>query len=63
MKFDIQILETVFSIVLKFNNQTPSVEEAIMIPVTILKSHALCLFTGLRNINYNYYITIIINNN
>ena len=38
MKFDVQILETVFGIVLEFHDQTPSVEEIITIPVIILNS-------------------------
>ena len=40
MKFDVQILETTFDIVLKFHNQTLSVVEVITIPVIILKRHA-----------------------
>ena len=37
MKFDVQILETMFDIVLKFHDQTPSVVKVITIPVIIQK--------------------------
>ena len=51
MKFDDQILEAMFDIVLKFHDQTLSVVEVITIPVIILKRHAVCLFIGRTN-NY-----------
>ena len=49
MKVDIQILETVFDIVSKFHDQTPSVEVVTTILVIILQKHAACLFVGLCN--------------
>ena len=57
MKFDIQILETVLDIVIKFYDQTSSVEEVITIPVLILKKHAACLF--IRRTNNTIIIYII----
>ena len=49
MKFDIQILETLFDVVSKFHVLTPSVEEVITILYMISKQHAACLFIGLSN--------------
>ena len=51
MKFDIQILETVFDIVLKFHDQTPSVEEVSTVPAIILKQYAACRLIRLCNNN------------
>ena len=52
IKFDIQILETMFDIVLKFHDQTLSVVEVSTIPVIIQKRYAAYLFIGRSN-NYN----------
>ena len=49
MKFDVQILETMFDIVLKFHDQTLSVVEVITISVLILKWHAAFVFIGRSN--------------
>ena len=51
IKFDVQILETMFDIVLKFHDQTLSVVEVITIPVIILKRHAAYVFIGRSNNN------------
>ena len=44
MKFDVQILETMFNIVLKFHDQNLSVVEVITIPDIILKRYAAYIF-------------------
>ena len=53
MKFDVQILETMFNIVLKFHDQNLYVVEVITIPDIILKRHAAYIFIERSN---NYYI-------
>ena len=51
IKFDVQMLETMFDIVLKFRDQTPSVVKVITIPVIIQKRSVTYLFIGRSN-NY-----------
>ena len=59
MKFDVQILETMFDIVLKFNDQTLSVVKVITVPVIIQKRSVRYLFIGRSN--NNIYLLLFLN--
>ena len=44
MKFDIQVLETVFDIVLKNHDQNSSVEEVITVPVSFKTTQSVLFY-------------------